>query len=316
MNKKNIAIIIGIIIIIAIGGIIFASVKSNNNDIQKSDNDNLANIKDNTETSKKYALIEDLPKYNNYNYYEIKDAVNQSWFSQIGEVGKIEQGGPTNDRYSYTNVTLGYDSKNKKEYLYPDAIILQGRLDGMNSGYGQTIIKKDEYATDNGYTFFENALKKAKYESEEINSNKEKLFKLTEEDAKVVEQGLRKISPSKADEYRKKISVEHYDTIQKELPWNLYDYMATKNFKMSFHILQEINKMSEIIAYDFNIEGGCSGEYAQQNGDGKYRIILVYDKLKANVNITYNVEDEIKNYANFTYYSGIINEDAYNKIKK
>lgn len=296
MNKKIIAIIIGIVVILFIGGTVTFLSKSGN-DTGKQNIAGDINEGTNENTSKQYALIDNLPKYNNYDFYELKDAVNQDWFSKIGIAGEIKKGGPSSNPYSYSEVKLGYDIENRKEYLYPDAIILQGRLDGVESGYGQTIITKDQYANANGYEFFENVLKIAEFDDERIEELEKDLFNLTEE--------------NKSSENTEKFNVGYYNRIQKQIPWNLYDYITSDKFNMIFEVWEVENEERNIIDYYMEIDAGCSDQYAQENGDGKYRIILVYDDLKVNVNIPYSEDDEVKYRGEFVYYSGIINQEAY-----
>ena len=296
MNKKIIFIIIGIVFVLFIGGTV-TFLSKQGDDINKQDmegdiNENI-NEETNENASQEYALIDDLPKYNDYDFYELKDAVNQNWFSKIGIAEEIKKGGPSSDPYSYANVTLGYDMKNRKEYLYPDAIIMQGRLDGVESGYGQTIVTKDQYANDNGYEFFEDVLKIADFDDEKIDELAEDLFNLTEETTANMNTG-------------------YYNRIQKKMPWDLYDYIKSDKFDMIFEVWELENEKREIIDYYMQIDGGCSDQYAQENGDGKYRIILVYDDLKVNVNIPYSENDEVEYRGEFVYYSGIINQEAYN----
>jgi hypothetical protein len=313
--KKNIfSIILGILIAVIIGvvvvTIVFVNKDSTNSTTKVSDSE----LKSENETSKTAQLIDDLPKYNNYTYYELKDAVQQSWFSQIGNVGEIKTGGTTKNPYQYADVKIGFDTNTHTAYMYPDAIILQGRLNGMNSGYGQTIITREQYDAESGYKFVSNVLEIAGYSEDEIISIIKKNFGLTDEQVSNNANVLNALFSGAGDEFSKSLEKGKYTEMTKDIPWDFYDYLSSNNMKMTFGMIIATDTMSEILDYDFYIKGGCGDEYAQTNGDGIYRIILVYDDLKVNVNINYSEDDAISYFAKFQFYSKIFNQEAYNQV--
>ena len=107
------------------------------------------------------------------------------------------------------------------------------------------------------------------------------------------------------------MSVGHPDSVVKQIPWNFYSNLRNDAFNFKIEAWEVPNKMNDIVSYSFNINGNCGDEYKNMGGD--FRIILVYDDLKVNVNISYSINDDVRYSATFYYFSGILDEEAYEK---
>ncbi len=311
MNKKIIFIILAIVIIlvVAIGGIVFLNNNNEGNSTQPFNSSNKSSNDGTTSSTQQAESIEDLPKYNNYKLYEIKDAVNEDWFTKIGEVGELKKSASTDNPFNYSDVILGYNEKTKKQYLYPDAIIIQGKNDKKE--FEQTVIKKEQYDTGDGYEFVKNVLKISGSTDDEIEEIILDNFKITDEDINKEVESLSKYSETSAQKYKDRMTVPHSNTVSKQMPWNFYKNLRADAFNFKVEAWEVPNEMNEIATYSFNISGNCGDQY--KDFGGEYRIILVYDDLKANVNISYSENDDVKYYAKFYYYSGILDKDAYEK---
>ena len=261
--------------------------------------------------TKTYKTMDDIPMPNNYKTYSIEEASKQDWFSKVGVLGEERWVGATNEGYNKVDATFGFVDENTN-LLVPDAIIYQ-YISHEQDDYGlakQKILTKDMYVADNGYTFLKNILKFFGYDEDETNQIIQNKFALSMEQNEI-EQALAAQFGKDEVDY---VSGWHYNHIGPSVGFRFLSSMPDNDMlTTSFDFLQKTGELGRIIMYGFSVRGHI---------DRDYRIILVYDEVKANIVITmgYENNDDLYNSGKtfyegtYVYYSDILDEDANNYV--
>jgi hypothetical protein len=275
--------------------------KKNDNKQDSNSTEQIESTETKSESSNKnnkdsYDSIEDLPKYNNYTTYEMAEAIKQDWFDKIGYTREYSIGG-----YDGIDVYLGY-TDDDTDYIYPDAIIMQG-YNNDTEQYEQYIITKEEYATDNGEQFFRNMLATKYDDNDRIDEIIDDYFVFDQDVLDKESEAFAKLGESYKEKHIKESTLGYLTEISKQMPIKLYSYMDESKFNFTIEQYRKLGQRSTVVEYDFTIKGNEKSNKNEQ-------IVLVYDDLEINVNMNYDRNSNITCIPSFTFDSGVLDYDA------
>lgn len=228
-----------------------------------------------------YKSLDKMPSYNDYDTYLLADAIKEDWFNQIGVASE-----KLIDGY-IQSTTLGYDEDTDTNYLIPDKIVFEGIADDGDY-YSRYVLPKDIYMQDSSRKILEYVIEYAD-SVDNYSETLDEMYNFTDEDA----QGLHDYYASLFPDDTEKLAEldEEMKTGLSESHWkDLYDFIPledskSSSMKLGFEYYYRLNKDAVDTYHMLQLK-------ADDYDKDRFRLLLVYDDLKVNVEMRYDHVDK------------------------